>query len=285
MMFPEVSVIIPSYNHGCFLKEAVRSVMAQSFTQWECLIIDDGSTDNTEEVARELCKGDGRLKYVRKENGGLSSARNKGIDLARGEFIQFLDADDRLDPEKFLVSLKYKGLAEIIITGFFSFTVTEERIKPPFELNSGNFNFTSILTGWDEKFVFPPHCGIFKTSLFKSIRFNETLKAREDWHMWLQLFRRNVKTIFIDEPLAHYRLSPGSMSQKKALMDESLVKVYQLIYPLVPDADREMFFSTAMNRVGSVVMEAHRELQKTRQSRSYRLGNFIVRNLNRLKVK
>ncbi|MBB1284673.1 glycosyltransferase family 2 protein [Flavisolibacter sp. BT320] len=281
---PVISVIVPTYNHGCFLEEAINSVAAQTFSDWECLIIDDGSTDNTEEIAMRLCRTDNRVHYIKKENGGLSSARNRGLDLAKGLFIQFLDADDRLDAEKFSVSLPYKNEAEIIMTNFYAFTDSEKMLPPPFQLNSGNFSFRSILTQWDEGFVFPPHCGIYKSSLFRDLRFNETLQAREDWHMWLQLYLKNVKTVFIDRPLAHYRLSPGSMSQKKEIMDMSLVRAYQLICPFVPEMHKDLFFQTALNRLGSILKETHRQLHTTRQSKSYRLGNFFVRNFRKFQT-
>src|SRR4051812_2979719 len=97
---PLISVIIPCFNYGNFLHEAVQSVLFQSYAHLECLVIDDGSADNTPQLGRELETADGRVKYHRKSNGGLSSARNYGIDNAKGEFICFLDADDLFHREK-----------------------------------------------------------------------------------------------------------------------------------------------------------------------------------------
>ncbi len=96
----KVSVIIPCYNQAFFLKEAVASVLAQTYTNWECIIINDGSTDNTEEVTKELIKDDGRFIYKKQINKGLPGARNAGLELCTGEFIQLLDADDALHPQK-----------------------------------------------------------------------------------------------------------------------------------------------------------------------------------------
>ncbi|MFC7670076.1 glycosyltransferase family 2 protein [Hymenobacter humi] len=95
-----VSIIIPCYNYGWLLAETLDSVLAQTYQQWECIIIDDGSTDTTRVVATSYQARDSRFRYVYQPNGGLSAARNHGLQAATGEYIQFLDADDLLLPQK-----------------------------------------------------------------------------------------------------------------------------------------------------------------------------------------
>lgn len=94
-----VSVIVPCYNQAIYLPEALNSLLGQTYQCWEAIVVNDGSPDETEKVALEYTWKDSRIKYVFKENGGLSSARNKGIELAQGEFILPLDADDIIHPE------------------------------------------------------------------------------------------------------------------------------------------------------------------------------------------
>ena len=94
-----ISVVIPCYNQAEFLPETLDSLIAQDYRDWEGIIVNDGSLDNTEEVALTYLKKDRRLKYIKKENGGLSSARNCGIEHASGEFILPLDSDDIIKPE------------------------------------------------------------------------------------------------------------------------------------------------------------------------------------------
>lgn len=98
---PAVSIIVPTYNYGHYIGQAINSLTQQSFQDWECIIVDDGSTDQTMDIVRMLLKGEARLGYYYQENSGLSSARNAGLNLAKGDFIQFLDADDLIEPEKF----------------------------------------------------------------------------------------------------------------------------------------------------------------------------------------
>ena len=100
MPSPTVSIIIPSYNRAHLIEETLASVAAQTWTDYEVLVIDDGSKDNTEPFLRPWCERDSRICYVRQANGGVSSARNHGLRLARGEFIAFLDSDDLWSPWK-----------------------------------------------------------------------------------------------------------------------------------------------------------------------------------------
>lgn len=97
MKNPCISIIIPCYNQAQYLEKCLQSVLNQTYTNWECIIINDGSSDNTQEVALDWSKKDERYEYLYKENGGVSSARNFGIENAKGKYIVFVDADDTVD--------------------------------------------------------------------------------------------------------------------------------------------------------------------------------------------
>ena len=106
MGHPTVSIVIPSYNRAHLIAQTLASVAAQTFTDYEVLVIDDGSKDNTEEVMRPWCEQDSRIHYVKQANGGVSTARNHGLRLARGEFIAFLDSDDLWSPWKLALQVQ-----------------------------------------------------------------------------------------------------------------------------------------------------------------------------------
>lgn len=99
-MTPLVSIVVTCFNQACYLERSVQSVLSQTFTDLECIIVDDGSTDGTREVAQGFQSRDSRVSYFYKENGGVSSARNCGFRQAKGEWIQFLDSDDWIDEAK-----------------------------------------------------------------------------------------------------------------------------------------------------------------------------------------
>ncbi len=96
MQLPKVSIIVPCYNQADYLPEALGSVLQQTCEQWECIVVNDGSEDTTEEVAQQWVKKDARFKYINIPNGGLSNARNTGIEAASGIYILPLDSDDKL---------------------------------------------------------------------------------------------------------------------------------------------------------------------------------------------
>ncbi len=94
MRKPEISIIVPNYNYGKYIDDALNSIAHQTFKNWECIVIDDGSTDDSVKIIKKYTKRDPRFKLIENEHGGVSAARNSGLDIARGDYIGFLDADD-----------------------------------------------------------------------------------------------------------------------------------------------------------------------------------------------
>src|SRR5688572_9121514 len=101
-----VSVIVPCYNQGRFLGEALTSIVRQTYPHWECLVINDGSKDDSGEVALGYAAGDARFRYMEQTNKGLSATRNRGLDEMRGAFVQFLDSDDVIHPDKLRLQIE-----------------------------------------------------------------------------------------------------------------------------------------------------------------------------------
>lgn len=234
-MDDRISVIIPCYNQGHFLPDAIDSVLQQTYSNWECIIVDDGSSDNTSEIGNNFTKKDNRFKYVYKSNGGLSSARNKGLELASGKWIQFLDADDVLEPAKFYRQLQpmtvNKHITGIVIYSDYAFgkrgNIFEiENRTMPIEFKSGNY-FEELIARWETDLVIPCHCFLFSSDLFlkNGIRFDETLPNHEDFDCWLRVFSKLPEVMFINEILCSYRLSDDSMSSNMKLMGDGFLQV------------------------------------------------------------
>ena len=127
----KVSVIIPCYNQAAFIPKAIASLQTQTFGEWECIVVDDGSTDNTAEVVSNISLREPRVRLLQKANGGSASARDMGLQQAQGEYIQFLDADDIIAPEKLesqIERMEREG-ADISYTAFCSENRQGERTK------------------------------------------------------------------------------------------------------------------------------------------------------------
>jgi hypothetical protein len=199
-----ISIIVPCYNQAHYLEECLQSVLEQTYPNWECIIVNDGSPDNTEEIAKKWLEKDPRFRYLKKENGGLSSARNAGIEVAKGEWLQFLDSDDTLEKEKLETSIANNENAQVIISQFF--VLKNNQKLPGYCLfNPSMFSFDKLLLHWGKEISIPIHCGVFSIELFKNFKFDTSLKSMEDWLMWLHIFHQNPTTKLIDSPLVNYR--------------------------------------------------------------------------------
>ncbi|UOE38004.1 glycosyltransferase family 2 protein [Chryseobacterium oryzae] len=223
---PLISTIVPCYNQAQYLDECLQSVLDQTYENWECIIVNDGSPDNTEEVAKRWIERDSRFKYLKKENGGLSSARNAGIEIAQGEWFQFLDCDDKIDADKFNLSSLYFNHYDVVITNYQLFS--ENNLHPDYcSFIDENLSFEDILLKWDSNFSIPIHCALFK-KLKDKFHFQEVLKAKEDFVFWLHFFENNPKYIIINKRHAFYRIHQESMTKNYALMleNETLAQKY-----------------------------------------------------------
>lgn len=276
-----ISVIVPCYNQARFLSEALDSIYSQTYQNWECIIINDGSEDKTPEIAGYWLKQDDRFKYAAQENKGLSGARNKGLELAEGDLIQFLDADDVIDQKKFeksIMIIQNEPDISIVVSNFRTFTnKPEESYSPYCELSKDLLCFNSILTKWATKSI-PIHCGIFRSELFKDFRFPEALKAVEDWVMWVSLFKQNPKARFIDEPLALYRRQPESLTTDSLSMDENLKKAIIHINRYIDRPEDYIYLSfVEMQRQYREIKKLERQVIRLKRQNSMRLLEKIKR--------
>ncbi len=215
------SVIIPCYNHGIFLNDAIKSLISQTYTDWEAIIVNDGSTDNTVEIADSWCKKDTRFKLISTANNGLSSARNTGIEFSTGEYIALLDADDKykFNHLESLLNIFQNG-SDIVFTGYTYFS-NSTNINHTVCLNK-SVTFNQILDGN----IVPPVAVAFKRSIFNiSGGFDTSLKSAEDWDLWIRCYKIGCILGISEDPSAFYRISPNSMSRQFLTMYEALKNV------------------------------------------------------------
>jgi glycosyltransferase involved in cell wall biosynthesis len=230
---PLVSVIIPCYKQAHFLTEAVRSIMAQTEGDWECIIANDGSPDNTREVARELMRADRRIRYIEHANAGVSHTRNRGIEAAGGRYIQFLDADDTISAAKLESQLACLRSADGFAVAYCDYYYTNTDGQPipdhpcyrPPMLESGH-ELQDLALGWETKLSIPIHCFLFDARIFKGcgIRFDESLPNNEDWDCWMSVLALNPRLIYINEKHAAYRLHDGASTRDMVSMRKGFLK-------------------------------------------------------------
>ena len=198
----KISIIVPCYNQAQYLDECLQSVLDQTFQDWECIIIDDGSPDNTEEIAKKWTQKDSRFIYFKKENGGVSSARNFGIEKAKGDWILPLDGDDK-------IAENYLKLAS-------------EKLEQGFDVV---YCLAKYFGERNENFVLQEHIfenllrentlfcsALFKKENLKNLRYDVNLiHGFEDWEFWISLLsNENLKVFRLDETLFYYRIKEVS---------------------------------------------------------------------------
>lgn len=219
---PLISIIVPCYNQAQYLDECLQSVLDQTFQNWECIIVDDGSPDNTGEIATGWAERNSRFTYYRKENGGVSAARNFGIDKAAGEWILPLDGDDRIGNLYLEEANRYMNTDVELIYCNAEFFGTENRVwKLP------AYSFKEMLK---HNLIF---CSAFyrKSSFLKTGGYDVTmLKGYEDWEFWINLMNSDTKVLKLDYTGFFYRRKEISRDTLINSDRENLKKIENYIY-------------------------------------------------------
>ena len=225
---PSISVIIPCYNQAEYLPETLQSVLEQDYTDWECIIIDDGSPDNTREVAAQWTEKDQRFRYFRKENGGLSDARNFGIKHASGKYILPLDSDDKISPQYISEAvdlLEEDPKVKVVYSNLILFGTKNQKLKTP------DYNYKRLFT---ENPIFCS--GIYRRSDFLQTGGYNTNMAGglEDWDFWLGFIKEEDKVVKLEKYYFYYRIKEVSMlsSLDKEKNERLLLQIFKNHVPL-----------------------------------------------------
>ena len=250
-----ISIIVPIFNVENYLRECLDSIHHQTYENFECLLIDDGSPDNSAEICREYVARDSRFRYFEKENGGVSSARNLGMKYAIGDYITFVDPDDWLDSDYleilYLKMIEYD--VDVAIATYTIYSVNEacwylhvldkdyyERVYTGDELLAElpyreNFDSTFVVS-WGK---------LFKRSLLHSLVFNEQRVMGEDLEFNFKVFLRLNKCLYIHKPLYNFRQHNSSTRARiltdKDLMDDLEIRMERIPYLLVRNIDPQIY--------------------------------------------
>lgn len=234
-----ISVIVPCYNQSEYLNEALYSLLNQTYSNWECIIVNDGSTDDTENIALSFCKKDKRFRYYLKTNGGLSSARNFGLKFAEGEFIQFLDCDDLLPPNKLITHLNFiKSQHCDIVFGRNKRFYNDDLSTSEYAILSFSIDINkleNIIPRILAENMFVVHSAFIKREVTNIVgQFNESLKGMEDWEYWIRAAFNGLDFKYCSNPEGDvlYRIKDVSMSTNRWNMNFSQFKIYTSFYGL-----------------------------------------------------
>ncbi|MEM7102984.1 MAG: glycosyltransferase [Bacteroidota bacterium] len=247
---PIVTVIIPCYNYGRYVAETLDSVLAQSFSAWECIVVDDGSSDNSKEVVLPYTLKDPRIKYHYQDNKGLPGARNKGIEMANGKYLQFLDADDIIEKDKIKLQVKcfednpeldfvYGGLRYFMDGKPDKLFFSASWINRPWTLTKSGKGRDLLKYLIISSVIMPLMPLIRKEAVEKIGRYKVNLRSCEDWEFWLRFANHNYNFKFLnaENTFGIMRLHPLSMTKNRTVMLSSMIEVRQIIEEMVEDDD------------------------------------------------
>ena len=279
---PEISVIIPCYNQAQYLDECLQSVLSQTFQDWECIIINDGSPDNTEEVALAWTEKDNRFKYIKKENGGVSETRNLGLEIAQGKYIQFLDSDDKIHMQKFEKELFILNQGfDICVSNYIRFGVSKKTKNKPDKWSNKIENFRQdIIFRWHDSFCVPIQTVLIRLSIIADIKFENKFTANEDWLFWVDIAIKNPKVYYIDEVLSYYRIHNMSVTQNLALMKKYEIRARFKIMSKLEGEENSAFVEKTEQFILTLVNGYNVQVDSIRKSKAYRLGKFILKPFN-----
>ncbi|MFY9528189.1 MAG: glycosyltransferase [Candidatus Acidiferrales bacterium] len=207
---PRVSVVIPTYNSAAFLEEAIQSVLGQTYSDFEVVVVDDGSTDGTEYVVRSF--GD-RVSYLKQDNRGVSAARNHGIHKSQGNYVAFLDSDDFWLPGKLAEQIPLLDRDAELGLVYSDWRVTSEKgvLEPSYLSNlapASGYVFDELVRSG---FILTSGTVVRRSCLDDVGDFDETLSIAQDYDLWLRICYR-WKIALVNKPLVIKRSWDGSLS-------------------------------------------------------------------------
>lgn len=245
---PLISIIIPTFNHAHLIDETLDSLINQTFKNWECIVVDDGSTDNITELMALYCRRDDRFIFRERPSHkpkGANSCRNYGFELCKGTFIQWFDSDDIMRPDMLDIKLNKMGEDDfdLVVCEGKEILLDATRTPNKWELHlEGNV----LLNHIRGRIVFGTNGPLFKKSfLLDKLLFDESLIIRQEWEFFNRLLLNDPIIGIINEPLYYYRTSTesirGSVSvlkiKSKMNSDRIILKLINRNMPFDPDED------------------------------------------------
>jgi glycosyltransferase involved in cell wall biosynthesis len=212
---PAVSVIIPAYNQARYVRKSIQSVFDQTYPDFELIVVDDGSTDETPQILASI--HDPRMRVVRQQNAGLSAARNTGLRESSAPLVTLLDSDDFFLPDKLYVLKEYLDThADIgMVSGGTQYVDQDDQVFAEAIESTGSLDLPAILF----RNPFTPSAVMVRREWFDTVgMFDETLRACEDWNLWQRMAYAGCQFAWVNHPVTAYRFHRGQMTRESDRM-------------------------------------------------------------------
>jgi len=276
----KVSVIITCYNQAHCITNTLESVVAQTYTNWECIIVDDGSEDDSAEVIKEFIKDDTRFTYLFQDNQGVARARNKGFALATGCFISFMDGDDTFLPDKLKEQIQvFKDNPEIAVCICdHQFYLEKEGVYKYYEFEKLTIKpLEQILYKWHNGLAFPPHAVLYKRELWtlNEFPFPEDYNHRcEDWVFNVLVALKDENYYMLDKVLCNYHVGAANFTNNTKSLTTAAIKAALYLKSKLPKQYQEDFIDTTIDNSLNMYLESEK-INILQESANWRIANAI----------
>lgn len=284
---PLVSVIMPAFNAANTISESIESVLGQTYRNWELIIIDDGSSDQTRVISQQYAIKDSRIKLISlSKNGGLPNARNEGIVNASGTWVAFLDSDDLWHKTKLGIQVEFHQKNPVVLishTDFIAFNTAGVVNRP--------FKWLTEPDKYKHGIIFPNVCyknpiGILTVMLHKDLlcevgNFDSTLWTLEDQDLWIRIAKKKIDFGYIDKKLAFYRYNEKGLTHKTGKYKQA----YKLFLKRItyPEVDSNLLFRQYYRHFGTVYFKKRKwTLSKLYFIKSIKLRPFDLVSITTL---
>lgn len=253
-----ISVILPIYNVEKYLPKCIDSILAQTYTDYEIILVDDGSTDKCGEICDRYAQTDTRIRVIHKKNGGVSDARNVGIDAAKGKYICWVDPDDYIHPQylETLYAIMQKSNADVVVCDYITYYDGEEeeiipiRQLPPYEqIGQQHLYNNEFLTNKRVKYVIIWN-KLFKADLYQGIRY-PVGKVHEDNYTTYKLLDKANKIVYTEQPLYYYMMREKSITHDEGFNE----KRFHII--LATGEEIEYFHAKGNQRMVEILVDSY----------------------------
>jgi glycosyltransferase involved in cell wall biosynthesis len=284
----KVSVIITCFNQENYISNTIQSVLDQTYSNWECIIVDDGSRDASVDIINGFCKKDNRILLIQQKNQGVSVARNVGFSRSKGELIQFLDGDDTLLPQKIEKQLlefnKYPDIS-ISICGHQHFFVNENKYETFVFEPIQEKPLVQFIYDWQNGVAFTNHAALYKRNIWSEneLPFPIDYKGRsEDWVFNVLVALKGLKYYFLDEILCNYHIHQDNFTNQVYNSASSAIEAAFYLKPLLPKEYQKDIIEKTIRKSFNRYLE-NEIVHILHSSGNWRLGNFITKPFFRLR--
>ena len=291
---PKVSVVIPVYNGIPYLIDTLESVINQTYKNLEIIIIDDGSNDGSEIICKEYAQKDNRIKLIRRENGGLSAARNTGLDNMTGEYVAFLDSDDIYHPvmvEKMLQAVLFND-ADCVICNHVIFNKDQKANYKKATINNNGKMYSriealkAVVNGKIECYAWDK---LYKRELFNNLRY-PVGQNYEDRYMILEILNKAKQVYILNDELVYYRKHPNSITSTYSLKNfQDLYKAYDKCEIFIKMHIPEIFTKNDLKKIQQIRLKVlishyahvlHINIMNKKETLEWLIENIKEKNAN-----